>query len=154
MSAACTLVNLTGKPVFVKAGRKLVRLPEAPAPRALEMSARTTPRDLVVRVGDVETIVQDIDVVCSLISAPPELDGVVWLVAADAFAEFQHRTDFVRPALWSLTQVADFETSPDDAVALDDAVLIPGSLMTLSAVTRSERVAPPDAANLLDLEAE
>lgn len=152
MTNAISLVNLTGEPVFVRADRKLLRLPEAPAPRALEMSARTAPRDLDIRIGEVETAVQDIDVVCSLMSGPPVLDGVMWLVSADAFAEFPHRSDFVRPALWKLENIEELEIRASDAQTIEDESLIPGSLMVLSAVTRSARVAAPDAANIADLD--
>jgi hypothetical protein len=148
------LVNVTGRPVFVSVDGKLVRLAEAPVPRAVEMTAKAPASPLVVRVGGHEAVpgdavleevtLEEVAVVAPLVLAPPVTEGVLWLVTAEVLAQFPHRADFVRPVAYRL--VDDVEV----AGLLGDEE-IAGLPLALISVTRTPLVAAADAASLHDL---
>lgn len=148
------LVNLTDRTVYVVADGKLLELPKAPAPRAMDMSARTPARTLAVSVGDEEVALDEIDTVCNLVSGPPVIDGVLWLVKAPILAQFVDREDFVRPALYKLYQTEELDCTSVDEATLRDREMLPGSVMVLTAVTKSPIVVSPDAVRMQDLDAE
>lgn len=152
------LVNLTGEPVYVVGGGKLLALADAPPPRAIEMSAKQPAKPLTVEVAGLEVQLAEQEMVCPLMSGPPELDGVVWLVTAEVLAAFPHRRDFVRPALYRLVgddELAELGGAPgrepgdgNDAATGDDD----GFWMVLHTVTRTRLVVAADAVSIHDLD--
>jgi hypothetical protein len=152
MAGTPTLINLTRKPKFVAVNGVLFLLPEAPPPRVIQMSATNPPRTLTVRVGDVEIQLDDIDMVGTLVSVPPVLDSVLWLVDSDVFAQFPGRSDFVRPAAYRLTKVGELDCSSIDDSVLVEQALRAGSVRVLVRVSRSPLAASVDAERLEELE--
>lgn len=120
--AEIVLVNLTGKPEYVMAGNRPVRLPEGPCPVLIP---RWATREDISLVLPPELALQDKKNTSSkrhrrgtstrasvrvesqpgklvILCDPPRIDGVVYLVAPDTLHEFPHRDDFVTPASYQM----------------------------------------------------
>lgn len=151
MAISTTLVNLTGKPVFLVADGVLVRLPEAPPPQVVETQSETLRDVIITQVGSLEARIREVDMVGSLISAPPTLDSVLWLVKPVVIAQFPDREDFIRPAAYKLTSLDKIDCSTIDVLVLKDAQRMPGFVMALVSVSRSPLVASGNATQLDDV---
>jgi hypothetical protein len=152
MADTPTLINLTHRPKFVVTNGALLRLPEAPAPRVIEMSSTNPARTLTVRVGGMEVQLDDIDMVGNLVSVPPVIDSVLWLVDTAVFSQFPDRADFVRPAAYKLTKFGELDCSSIDGPVLAEEAVLAGSVMVLVRVSRSPLAASVGAQRLEELE--
>lgn len=152
MAVNPTLVNLTRKPKFVVADGVLLQLPQAPKPRVLEITSPDTSRSLTVFVGDVEAQLSCVGMTGNLVSSPPVINSVLWLVDTDVFAQFPHRHDFIRPTLYTLVSLNKLDWSSIEESVLTEASMFPGSIMVLTGVSRSPLVASATASRLEDLD--
>lgn len=142
------LLNLTSDPVFITDGVRLVRLPEGPTPRAVESSDKNSDSLMSVSIDGIVASLRVVDMLCPMMKAPPVAEGVIWLVPSDVLSQFPERSDFVRPALYSMVPTESLVIESRDVDAVRNSEVLPGNIMVLSAVTRTRQVTSKDSVDI------